>query len=116
MYLYILGGNSFHLFTPLICSCKDLGIVYSDISKIHIHTAFPQNMALASAKLQMEKDGCGIRLCHNEGHADPPPQKCPHQKVIVNGAQCSESNGKNNKKILRFLFFELSSKIGVIFS
>ena len=45
-----------------------------------------------------------------------PPQKCPHQKVIVNGAQCSESNGKNNKKILRFLFFELSSKIGVIFS
>ena len=37
----------------------------------------------------------------------PPPQKWPHQKVIVNGAQCSESNGKSNKKILRFLFFEL---------
>ena len=36
-------------------------------------------------------------------------------KVTVNGAQCSESNGKNNKKILRFLFFELSSKIWVIF-
>ena len=46
----------------------------------------------------------------------PPHQKCPYQKVIVNGAQCSESNAKNNKKILRFLFFELSSKIRVIFS
>ena len=47
----------------------------------------------------------------------PPPLKSvPSQKVIMNGAECSESNGKNNKKILRFLFFELSSKIGVIFS
>ena len=46
----------------------------------------------------------------------PHTQKCPHQKVIVNGAHCSESNGKNDKKIRRFLFFELSSKIGVIFS
>ena len=44
------------------------------------------------------------------------PQKWPHQKVIVNGAQCSESNGNVNEKIFRFLFFELSSKIGVIFS
>ena len=46
----------------------------------------------------------------------PLPQKWPHQKVIVNGAQCSESNGNDNKKNFRFLFFELSSKIGVIFS
>ena len=45
-----------------------------------------------------------------------PLRSVPYQKVIVNGAQCSKSNGKNNKKILRFLFFELSSKIGVIFS
>ena len=37
-------------------------------------------------------------LCPNDdGHAD-------------HGAECSESNGKNNKKILRFLFFELSSR------
>ena len=55
-------------------------------------------------------------LFPTKGHADPPPrQKCPHQKVIVNGAQCSESNGKNNKQILRFLLFELL-KIWVIFS
>ena len=33
-----------------------------------------------------------LRICRT------PPQKCPNQKVIVNGAQCSESNGKNNKK------------------
>ena len=43
-----------------------------------------------------------------------PPQKCPHQKVIVNGAQCSESNENVNKFFFRFLFFEISSKIGVI--
>ena len=46
----------------------------------------------------------------------PPLKSVPYQKVIVNGEECSESNGKNNKKILQFLFFELSSKIGVIFS
>ena len=47
----------------------------------------------------------------------PPSLKSvPYQKVIVNDAECYEYNGKNNKKILRFLFFELSSKIGVIFS
>ena len=34
----------------------------------------------------------------------PPPQKWPHQKVIVNGAQCSESNGNDNKKIPIFIF------------
>ena len=51
------------------------------------------------------------------GHADLPPlRSVPSQKVNMNGAECSESNGKNNKKILRFLFFELSSNIGVIFS
>ena len=49
-------------------------------------------------------------------HADPPLKSVPYQKVIVNGAQCYESNRKNNKKILRVFFFELSSKIGVIFS
>ena len=47
----------------------------------------------------------------------------PHQKKkppvrsgrnLMKGAECSESNGKNNKKILRYLFFELS-KIGAIF-
>ena len=27
----------------------------------------------------------------------PPPQKWPHQKVIVNGAKCSESNGKDSE-------------------
>ena len=31
-------------------------------------------------------------------------------------AQCSESNENMNEKIFRYLFFELSSKIGVIFS
>ena len=46
----------------------------------------------------------------------PPLKSVPSQKGIMNGAECSEYNGKNNKKILRFLFFELSSKIGVIFS
>ena len=51
-----------------------------------------------------------IRLCHKEGHADT-----PHQKVIENGAQCSESNEEVDKKNFRFLFFELSSKIRVIF-
>ena len=36
-------------------------------------------------------------LIHKEGHADPPPsQKWPHQKVIVYGAQCSESNENVN--------------------
>ena len=45
----------------------------------------------------------------------PPLKSVPYQKVIVNGAECSESNGKNNKKILRFFFLALSSKIGVIF-
>ena len=30
---------------------------------------------------------------------------------FMKGAECAEYNGKNNKKILRFLFFELSSKI-----
>ena len=44
-----------------------------------------------------------------------PLKNVPYQKVIMDGAECSEYNGKNNKKILRFLFFELS-KIGVIFS
>ena len=39
-----------------------------------------------------------------------------HQKVIANGAQFSESNENMNKIFFRFLFFELSSKIGVIFS
>ena len=46
----------------------------------------------------------------------PPLKSVPSQVVIMNGAECSEYNGENNKKILRFLFFELSSKIGVIFS
>ena len=56
-------------------------------------------------------------LCPNDGHADPPPLKKDHLKnVIKNGAKCSEQNGKNNKKILRFFFFKLSSKTGVIFS
>ena len=42
---------------------------------------------------------------------DPPPLKSvPYQKVIVNRAQCSESNGKNNKKNLRFLLFGLFTK------
>ena len=57
-------------------------------------------------------------LCPNDGHADPPPRlkSFLYQKVIVNGAECSESNGKNNIEILRFLFFELLSEIEVIFS
>ena len=57
-------------------------------------------------------------LCPNDGHADPPPRlkSFLYQKVIVNGAECSESNGKNDKKNFRFLFSELLSKIGVIFS
>ena len=46
----------------------------------------------------------------------PPLRNDPHQKMIANGAQCSESNENMNKKFFRFLFFELSSKIGVIFS
>ena len=61
-------------------------------------------------------------LCHKEGHAEghadmqTPSLKLPHQKVIVYGAQCSESNENVNKIFFRYLFFELSSKIGVIFS
>ena len=35
--------------------------------------------------------------------------------MFVNGVQCSESNENVHKKIFRFLFFELLSKIGVIF-
>ena len=42
--------------------------------------------------------------------------KWPHHFLIAYDAQCSESNGNVNQKIFRFLFFELSSKIGVIFS
>ena len=56
------------------------------------------------------------RLCHKEGHADPPPRNDPHHFLIVYDAQCSESNENMNEKNFRFLFFELSSKIGVIFS
>ena len=47
------------------------------------------------------------RLCPNDGYADPPLKSVPYQKVIVNGAQCSESNGKNNKKFLRFFFLRV---------
>ena len=43
------------------------------------------------------------------------PQKWWPQKVVMKGEECAEETGKNNKKIL-FFFFELSSKIGVIFS
>ena len=46
----------------------------------------------------------------------PPSEMTPSFFFIAGGAQCSESNGNDNKKNFRFLFFELSSKIGVIFS
>ena len=42
----------------------------------------------------------------------PPPQKCPHQKVIVNGAQRSESNGKNNKKNSPIFIFRVVENWG----
>ena len=61
-------------------------------------------------------DNFSIWLCHKEGHADPPLRNDPRQKVIANGAQCSESNENVDTNFFRFLFFELSSKIGVIFS
>ena len=46
----------------------------------------------------------------------PPPSSLRSGRNFMKGAECSEQYGKNNKKILRFLFFELSSKIGVILS
>ena len=69
----------------------------------------------------MKKDKCKRALkqsnwlCPNDGHADPPPLKKNHlKKVVMNGAECSEMNGKNNKKILRFLFFEtITQKIKI---
>ena len=30
------------------------------------------------------------RLCHNDGHADPPLKKDHLKKVVMNGAECSE--------------------------
>ena len=45
----------------------------------------------------------------------PPSQKWPHHVLIVYDAQCSESNENVNQKLFQFLFFQLSSKIGVIF-
>ena len=42
----------------------------------------------------------------------PPPLKKDHlKKVVKNGAECSEYNGKNNKKILRYIIFELLWKM-----
>ena len=35
---------------------------------------------------------------------------------FMKGVECAEKSGKKNEKILRFLFFKLSSKIEVIFS
>ena len=43
----------------------------------------------------------------------PPPLRSGVN--FMKGADCGEENGKNNINIHRFLFFELSSKIGVIF-
>ena len=45
----------------------------------------------------------------------PPPQEGSPQKSDYEWCGVFWIERKNNKKILRFLFFELSSKIGVIF-
>ena len=44
------------------------------------------------------------------------PQKWWPQKVVMKGAKCAELKGIIDKKNSPILFFELSSKIGVIFS
>ena len=46
----------------------------------------------------------------------PPLRNDPHHFLIEYDAQCSESNENMNKKIFRFLFFELSSIFHSIFS
>ena len=58
-----------------------------------------------------------IRLVPTYGHADPPSLiSVPSQKVIMNGAECSEQNGKNNKKILRFFFRVIIDNWGDFFT
>ena len=37
------------------------------------------------------------------------------KKVVMNGAECSQQNGKNNKKILRF-FFQVIKNWGDLFT
>ena len=69
---------------------------------------FPDNQITAVAK--------SSAFSHLKTCRPPPLRNDPHQKMIANGAQCSESNENMNTKFFRFLFFELSSKIGVIFS
>ena len=42
-----------------------------------------------------------INMALSQGRTCRPPPV--NEKVIVNGAQCSESNGKNNKNILQWM-------------
>ena len=58
-----------------------------------------------------------IWLCPKVGHADPPPplKKDHLKKVVMNGAECSEQNVENNKKILRFFFRVIIENWGHLF-
>ena len=66
------------------------GIYFHFLTNIHVWRGFIPNQIK-------------IGLCPNDGHADP-FKKDHLKKVVMNGAECSEKNGKNNKKILRFYF------------
>ena len=64
-------------------------------------------------KLTVPKGSCGL-LKDMQTH--PHPLKSGGLKVVMEGAECSEQNGKNNTKIVQFLFFRVIEDWGDSFT